>query len=143
MDATKRYRRSKMAKLKLLLEAGVTLERNHKVNDYGHFTAKAADLRILLSAPPNHMLSAPEPVAHLNDILTSDPVVLPFTLEIWTPSRKVLNARYHEGAIEVLSFRRGPWEEDLFRVAQSLPVQGSTLFIDYHVEATDRCWRLH
>jgi hypothetical protein len=143
MDATKRYRGSKKAELKSVVEAVLTIAHDHEVNNYGHLVAKAADLTVRLSAPGNHMLSAPEQVAYLNDIVTSDPVVLPFTLEIQTPSRKVLNAGYHEGAIKFSLFHRGPWQDDLLRVAQSLSVHGSTLFIDYHVEAADWCWRLH
>ena len=43
---------------------------------------------------------------------------LPYGLNVWAASGKVLNIEWSDdGAIEVISFKRGGWEQELERLA--------------------------
>jgi hypothetical protein len=50
------------------------------------------------------------------------PLVMPFLLDVWR-GRKVLSIQWNEGTVDVISFRRGEWEEQLLEGSRSPAAQ--------------------
>jgi hypothetical protein len=99
------------------------------VTRLGHIRTHLSNIEIQIHAPSIFMLGPPLQLAYLQRILASNPIVLSFGLDVWTPDKKVLHARYVGRTIEVISFRRGLWENDLIAAAQYVEARRPTLML--------------
>lgn len=96
--------------VKSIRDAAVTRLQNEVVSDRGYsFRDYQQGIEILLSCPPKNALPSTSTAAPRS----SKPAAQkPWTLDIWA-GRKVLSVEWTEESeeIEILSFRRGDWEE--------------------------------
>jgi hypothetical protein len=59
---------------------------------------------------------------YLATILNSSSTPVPFAVNIWSPDKKVLNAEYYGSLVDIVSFRRGPWEDVVLSAAARAPI---------------------
>lgn len=85
-----------------------------------HFDTNVDDIRISIRAPFHFRLNAISESKYLTALVASNPIARPFGLDIWTPSMKVLNAEYNGASIELVSIRRGVWEDQLISAARGI-----------------------
>jgi hypothetical protein len=75
--------------------------------------AGVADLQLLLRTPLSRLPQPDEQLKYMAALLGRDHINLPYGLDVWA-GRKVLNLEWdHDDRIEIVSFRRGPWEDIL------------------------------
>ncbi|MFK7732935.1 MAG: hypothetical protein AB8B48_15040 [Pseudomonadales bacterium] len=99
LDAVKSIRDAAVTRL----QKEVEVEKGYSFRDYQQ------GIEMLLSCPPKNALPSPSAAAPRR----SKPATQkPWTLDIWA-GRKVLSLEWFEQSeeIEILSFRRGDWEE--------------------------------
>ncbi len=85
-----------------------------------HFVTNVNDIEISIRAPFHLRLNAISESKYLTALVASNPITQPFGLDIWTPSMKGLNAEYDGASIELVSIRRGAWEEALISAARGI-----------------------
>jgi hypothetical protein len=80
------------------------------------------ELAISIDAPS---YSSGDPISrtkHLARILHSDSIAAPFELNISTPDKNVLNAEHYGSFVDIISFRRGQWEDVVLSAAERAPI---------------------
>jgi hypothetical protein len=88
------------------------------VTRLGHIGTHLDSIEIKIHAPFVLMLGPPLQTAYLQGILASNPITLSFGMDVWIPEKKLLNAWYTGRTIDIISFRRGVWENELISAAQ-------------------------
>lgn len=94
-----------------------------------HFVTNVNDIRILIRAPFHLRLNAISESKYLTELVASNPIARPFGLDIWTPTMKVLNAEYNGAFIELVSIRRGAWEDQLISAAIAISSPAGSIAI--------------
>ena len=94
-----------------------------------HTVASVGDIDIAIRAPLQLRLSAASERKYSSALFASDPIGIPFQLDVWTTFRKVLNVEYDGGALIIVSFRRGPWEDSLISASKTVSIPCDELFI--------------
>jgi hypothetical protein len=80
------------------------------------------ELNISIGAPFYLRLSDEAESHYLRELLRSDLIKLPMQLDVWTPEKKVLNVEYDGSYFDIVSFRRGLWENFLISAAERAPI---------------------
>lgn len=119
--------RNRKVAIKLLSEATIKIakaDRTSKVVDIrlGRVTTSVENIEIAICPPFHLRLSTALARKYLTTLFTSDPIGLPFQLDVWTPFKKVLNVEYDGSALSIMSFRRGPWEETILAASKTVSV---------------------
>jgi hypothetical protein len=79
------------------------------------------EIAISIHAPQSCSRDAISRTKHLATVLRADSIPPPFEVNIWSPDKKVLNAEYNGSFVDIVSFRRGPWEDVVLSAAERAP----------------------
>ena len=126
--------RKRKKAVNLLVEAIVKIVKADRTSNvvhigHGRVVTNVGDIEISIRAPFKLQLSMASERKYLKTLFTSNPISLIFQLDVWTPSRKVLNVKYDGCDLIIVSFRRGPWEDSILTAAESISIPSAKLVI--------------
>jgi hypothetical protein len=94
-----------------------------------HAVASVGNIDITIRAPLHLRLNAASERRYLKTLFASERIEIPFQLDVWTSFRKVLNVEYDGGALIIVSFRRGPWEDSITSASKTASIPCGELVI--------------